>query len=278
MDNTAMDTNNNSFGFDITEVHNLVKNGRKIEAVKKVHDATGWGLKASKDYVDKIGEGISLAGSGAVFYESEQKKKGDIDLETIKELLGSGRKLEAIKALCDRFGLRLKAAHDFVEQLAQGMIAGGLNKESPPQAAAGQGNPLFKATYDKTTVNGKEVKPGDPEWEQVTGFFNRLHDKDIDSGDALTKMLDAFFPEGFNKGTIKHTTGSYSVAGNNPAKQAVKSHVEPAPGAAAAEQKHPKKDEFAYDKGAKGGSNIGLYFVIALIIAGIAIYLFKTVR
>ena len=40
----------------------LVAQGRKVEAVKRVREATGWGLKQSKDYVDSLSEVVQEVG------------------------------------------------------------------------------------------------------------------------------------------------------------------------------------------------------------------------
>ena len=39
---------------DDPEVRLLVQRGNKIAAVKRVRELTGWGLKESKDYVDRL--------------------------------------------------------------------------------------------------------------------------------------------------------------------------------------------------------------------------------
>lgn len=36
------------------QVRALIAQGRKVEAVKRVRETTGWGLKESKDYVDAL--------------------------------------------------------------------------------------------------------------------------------------------------------------------------------------------------------------------------------
>ncbi|MEM7028162.1 MAG: ribosomal protein L7/L12 [Chloroflexota bacterium] len=36
------------------EVRDLIAQGRKIEAIKKVRTLTGWGLKEAKDFVDAL--------------------------------------------------------------------------------------------------------------------------------------------------------------------------------------------------------------------------------
>lgn len=38
---------------DVLAIANEIKEGRKIGAIKKVREQTGWGLKESKEYIDK---------------------------------------------------------------------------------------------------------------------------------------------------------------------------------------------------------------------------------
>jgi len=40
--------------FDDSEVRLLVKQGKKIQAIKLLREITGWGLKKAKDYVDVL--------------------------------------------------------------------------------------------------------------------------------------------------------------------------------------------------------------------------------
>jgi len=39
---------------DIDEIRDLLAAGHKVQAVKRVRRATGWGLKKAKDYVDAL--------------------------------------------------------------------------------------------------------------------------------------------------------------------------------------------------------------------------------
>ena len=39
---------------DLATIWSLKSSGRTIEAIKKVREATGWGLKEAKDYVDAM--------------------------------------------------------------------------------------------------------------------------------------------------------------------------------------------------------------------------------
>ncbi len=44
------------------QVRALIAQGRKVEAVKRVRETTGWGLKQSKDYVDALSEVVQEVG------------------------------------------------------------------------------------------------------------------------------------------------------------------------------------------------------------------------
>jgi len=44
------------------QVRALIAQGRKVEAVKRVRETTGWGLKESKDYVDALSEVVQEVG------------------------------------------------------------------------------------------------------------------------------------------------------------------------------------------------------------------------
>lgn len=39
-----------------SQVRALIAQGRRIEAVKRVRETTGWGLKQSKDYADALAQ------------------------------------------------------------------------------------------------------------------------------------------------------------------------------------------------------------------------------
>ncbi len=100
----------------------LLRNGRKIEAIKLYRDVTGAGLKEAKDAVESLERDGSLpskrvaAGSGA-----------GVDNAEILELLRAGQKIRAIKLYRERTGSGLADAKNAVEALAraEGLPAGG---------------------------------------------------------------------------------------------------------------------------------------------------------
>lgn len=270
MENTDSDFEDNP-GFDIIEIHQLVKSGKKLEAVKLVKDATGWGLKEAKDYIDNLGGAIDFANTKSNVYESRDVNGLNIDLEPVKELLRNGRKLEAIKYFRDQSGLGLKESHEFIEQMASGKTvsySGG--KQIKQRSFSWNTNSGNNQSYTKTTVDGKEVKSGDENWEKVESILESVKNKNAINSDQLNQQLDEFFANPSKKKTTSTANTSGSSYTSKPASSQGSASWQNIP-----EPKKRKKDEFGYDKGEKGGSNIGLYLVVALIIAAIVFYLLK---
>ncbi|MDH4138448.1 MAG: hypothetical protein OEW09_17275, partial [Anaerolineae bacterium] len=79
------------------QVRALLAQGRKVEAVKRVHKTTGWGLKKSKDYVDALGKAalpaLSAADEAAVEQEARTLIRRGVPVAAVKrvwELTGWG--------------------------------------------------------------------------------------------------------------------------------------------------------------------------------------------
>jgi large subunit ribosomal protein L7/L12 len=94
----------------------LVRDGRKIEAIKLYRDMTGAGLKEAKDAVEALERGGSPS--------TTRETSGD-DPE-ILNLLRAGQKIRAIKLYREKTGVGLAEAKNAVEALAraQGIPAG----------------------------------------------------------------------------------------------------------------------------------------------------------
>jgi ribosomal protein L7/L12 len=90
------------------EVRRLLDRGRKIEAIKRVREVTGAGLKAAKDAVEAVGQGLTPVDAFAPEEPSPRE---------LVELVRSGNKIEAIKLYRERMGVGLKQARDAVERL-----------------------------------------------------------------------------------------------------------------------------------------------------------------
>ena len=87
--------------------------GNKIEAIKLLREATGLGLKESKDAIDEY-DGRNP--SHAVTASSVSPLP-----EPVAEALRRGNKVEAIKLLREKTGLGLKEAKDWVDASSQEM-------------------------------------------------------------------------------------------------------------------------------------------------------------
>jgi ribosomal protein L7/L12 len=89
----------------------LIRQGRKIEAIKLVREQTGCGLAEAKAAVEKLERGEPLAPAAPA---------GDLT-EEIRALVRAGRMIEAIKLYRERTGTGLKEAKDAVDKIAAGM-------------------------------------------------------------------------------------------------------------------------------------------------------------
>jgi ribosomal protein L7/L12 len=87
----------------------LVREGRKIEAIKLYRDMTGTGLKDAKDAVEALERGGSLA----------EARRGPAGSEAdVLQLLRAGQKILAIKLYRERTGVSLLEAKNAVEAMA----------------------------------------------------------------------------------------------------------------------------------------------------------------
>jgi ribosomal protein L7/L12 len=100
-----------------TEVQMLLAQGKKIEAIKRVRELTGLGLKEAKDYVDALQQESAPPALPATA-TSDAPMAGAAEFEQeARELLAQGKKIEAIKRVRELSGLSLKEAKDYVERL-----------------------------------------------------------------------------------------------------------------------------------------------------------------
>jgi ribosomal protein L7/L12 len=93
----------------------LLRAGKKIEAIKMVREVTGWGLAQAKDYVDHLerGEGAPQ------LPQPRAPWSGEIPSE-VRTLAAQDKIIEAIKILRAYSGMGLREAKDVVEKLARG--------------------------------------------------------------------------------------------------------------------------------------------------------------
>ncbi len=90
----------------------FLSKGQKIEAIKRVREATGWGLKEAKDYVDALATGSSPP---APFRIESVESVPDAVRDMALTLIRDGRKIEAIKVVREHTNWGLKEAKDWVD-------------------------------------------------------------------------------------------------------------------------------------------------------------------
>lgn len=93
----------------IGEIRGLLAQDRKIEAIKRLREATGWDLKQAKDAVEALAAGDELPAM----------PPADTDLEDlVLLLLREGEKIDAIKVYRERTGMGLSDSKLAVEAIA----------------------------------------------------------------------------------------------------------------------------------------------------------------
>lgn len=99
------------------ETFQLLADGRKIEAIKRVREATGWDLKRAKDAVEHIQRGRAAGSIGTdPRFGGRSDSRPELDDE-IRELLSRRRRIEAVKLVKDRTGWGLKESKEYVERI-----------------------------------------------------------------------------------------------------------------------------------------------------------------
>jgi ribosomal protein L7/L12 len=108
-----------------SQLRELVARGQKIEAIKRVRELTGLGLKEAKDYVELLPQAATIA--TASYTEPTSHAVPTVRLDPaaesqLRELVARGQKIEAIKRVRELTGLGLKEAKDYIELLPQAAI------------------------------------------------------------------------------------------------------------------------------------------------------------
>jgi ribosomal protein L7/L12 len=96
------------------EVRDLLEAGKKIEAIKRVREQTGLGLKEAKDLVEALERGVAVS-----IHTHQHPPAGDAsDVDgAARKLVDSGQLIEAVKLVRDRKNLGLKEAKEYVDRL-----------------------------------------------------------------------------------------------------------------------------------------------------------------
>ena len=98
----------------VEQAQSMLAQGKKIQAIKQVREATGMGLAEAKRYVEGLPPGSSVFQDLPV--HQAQTFDGDLEQEARRALVEGG-KIQAIKRVRELTGQGLKEAKDFVDGL-----------------------------------------------------------------------------------------------------------------------------------------------------------------
>lgn len=96
-------------------IRRLLAEGKNIEAIKRVREHTGMGLKEAKDYVEALAADPFLTPPSPE--TATTTVPGDVE-HAARQLLAEGKKIQAIKLVREHTGMGLKEAKEYVESLA----------------------------------------------------------------------------------------------------------------------------------------------------------------
>jgi ribosomal protein L7/L12 len=100
-----------------TKIADLIREGRKIEAIKLLRESTGIGLKQAKEEVERLSKEMSgQASSPAISDAGGPGPSGALSKEVV-DLARQGKKIQAIKLLREQTGIGLKEAKEQVEEV-----------------------------------------------------------------------------------------------------------------------------------------------------------------
>jgi ribosomal protein L7/L12 len=106
-------------GVVLVQIQELLRNGLKIEAIKRYREVYNVGLKEAKDAVDAIEAGHSDT-LPPISGEIDDMVDEATNMARIAEFMREGKKIEAIKLYRETFDVGLGDAKEAVEQIAQG--------------------------------------------------------------------------------------------------------------------------------------------------------------
>ena len=101
------------------KIAELIRQGRKIEAIKLLRETTGVSLKQAKEEIDRIEESFGITPPRA----SIQENSINLSPEVLA-LIEQGNKAEATKLLSNEAGLDLKQAKTVVNAVSFGKKTG----------------------------------------------------------------------------------------------------------------------------------------------------------
>lgn len=105
------------------EIATLLRNNKRLEALKELRAASGADLKRAKEVIDRVAAGQSFRSMVSLKGEEQADSDSETELKQIEEeldgrlrdLLAKGRKIDAIKLYREQTGASLKEAKEAIE-------------------------------------------------------------------------------------------------------------------------------------------------------------------
>lgn len=97
------------------KIADLIREGKKIEAIKLLRDTTGIGLKEAKEEVDRLSIEMSGQASSQPMADARGPDLSGTLSKEVVDLARQGQKIQAIKLLREQTGMGLKEAKEQVE-------------------------------------------------------------------------------------------------------------------------------------------------------------------
>lgn len=125
---------------EFRQVLEAIREGRKVEAIKLYREMTGVDLKEAKKTIERMKElgGADVTPVGFPVGPAVD----DAGEARVREALGGGRKIEAIKTYREVHGVGLKEAKEAVERL----VAGDPDAYGSNRASGGAGHGAVKSS------------------------------------------------------------------------------------------------------------------------------------
>lgn len=155
---------------DIEIIRKLLREGKKLEAVKYVKDYSNMGLQESKDFVESIEYGN--------FNEQNSSSESityPLDFEKVIEYIKKGDALIAVKYVRDTSNLGLKESKELVDIFIENptlsnenldrVMQFGDNVNKKQSGSISRSGNKFRATYTNNFGETKNITPADSEWQ-----------------------------------------------------------------------------------------------------------------
>jgi ribosomal protein L7/L12 len=99
------------------KITELLREGRKIEAIKLLRETTGVGLKEAKEEVDRLSRRLTREASFPATSRAEPAPPSGSVSKEVLDLAREGQKIQAIKLLREQTGMSLKEAKEKVDEV-----------------------------------------------------------------------------------------------------------------------------------------------------------------